>query len=150
MSVEDQVVDFYYSLFETIFTEPFRSKIPERLKRDAITRQVQDAAGAASQSLTRFLLDAALRQILRTLTKADKLGDVVASDFVRLVRDGGARLIPQDSEMRLEFAALARNLVGVFAKLEGQMHKESTSALESWAVALRRGNRMKAREVRRR
>lgn len=56
-SIEDQVVDFYYSLFETIFTEPFRSKIPERLKRDAVTRQVQDAAGAASQSLTRFLLN---------------------------------------------------------------------------------------------
>jgi hypothetical protein len=55
--VEDQVVDFYYSLFEAIFTKPFRSKIPERLKRDAVTRQIQDAAGAASQSLTRFLLN---------------------------------------------------------------------------------------------
>jgi hypothetical protein len=55
--VEDQVVDFYYSLFDRIFSAPFRSKIAERLKRDAVARQVQDAAGAASQSLTRFLLN---------------------------------------------------------------------------------------------
>jgi hypothetical protein len=60
MSVEDQIVDFYYSLFETIFTEPFRNKIPERLKRDAVKRQIEDAAGAASQSLTRFLLNEGL------------------------------------------------------------------------------------------
>ncbi|MGA2077763.1 MAG: NACHT domain-containing protein [Terriglobia bacterium] len=55
--IEDQVVDFYYSLFGKIFTEPFKAKLAERLKRDAVGRQIQDAAGAASQSLTRFLLN---------------------------------------------------------------------------------------------
>ena len=55
--IEDQVVDFYYLLFGKIFTEPFKVKIGERLKRDAVARQIQDAAGAASQSLTRFLLN---------------------------------------------------------------------------------------------
>jgi hypothetical protein len=53
-SIEDQVVDFYYALFDRIFSESFRLRIDQRLKRDAVMRQVQDSAGAASQSLTRF------------------------------------------------------------------------------------------------
>jgi hypothetical protein len=53
-TIVDQVVDFYYTFFDRIFSEPFRARIAERLKRDAVIRQVQDSAGAASQSLTRF------------------------------------------------------------------------------------------------
>ncbi|HEX5876136.1 MAG TPA: NACHT domain-containing protein, partial [Pyrinomonadaceae bacterium] len=53
-SVDEQVIDFHYQLFERIFTEPFRPKIKDRLRRDAVARQVQEAAGAASQALTRF------------------------------------------------------------------------------------------------
>lgn len=57
MAIVDKVVDFYYALFDRIFSEPFRLRIPERLKRDAVIRQIQDSAGAASQSLTRFFLN---------------------------------------------------------------------------------------------
>lgn len=53
-SVEDQVVDFYYKLFDEIFSTPVRSKITQRLKRDSVLRSVQEGAGAASQSLIRF------------------------------------------------------------------------------------------------
>lgn len=60
--IVDQVVDFYYGLFDRIFSEPFRPRIAERLKRDAVIRQVQDSAGAASQSLTRFFLNEQLNE----------------------------------------------------------------------------------------
>lgn len=53
-SVDEQVIDFYYELFDRIFTQPFRPKINDRLRKDAVARQVQEAAGAASQALTRF------------------------------------------------------------------------------------------------
>lgn len=61
-SIVDQVVDFYYALFDRIFSETFRPRIAERLKRDAVIRQVQDSAGAASQSLTRFFLNERLTE----------------------------------------------------------------------------------------
>lgn len=53
--VDDQVVDCYYALFDRLFSQPFATRIAERLRRDAVVRQVQEAAGAASQSLTLFL-----------------------------------------------------------------------------------------------
>lgn len=53
-AIGDQVVDFYYRLFEYVFAAPFRPLIAERLKRDRIVRAVQEAAGAASQAVTRF------------------------------------------------------------------------------------------------
>lgn len=52
--VDDQVVDCYYALFDRLFSQPFAARIPERLRRDAVVRQVEEAAGAASQSLTLF------------------------------------------------------------------------------------------------
>jgi len=72
-SIDEQVVDFYYELFNDIFSEPFKSRIQERLKRDAVLRQVQESAGAASQSLTRFFLNQELqgsdvREILQAFT----------------------------------------------------------------------------------
>jgi hypothetical protein len=56
-SIQDQVVDFFDTLFESIFSEPFRERIPEPLKRRAVIRDIQEAADAASQSLTRFFLN---------------------------------------------------------------------------------------------
>ena len=74
-AITDQVVDFYYKLFNRIFSEPFRSRITERLKRDAVIRQIEDAAGAASQSLTRFFLNEQLneRQVASVLRGFSKL-----------------------------------------------------------------------------
>ena len=56
VSIDDQVVDFYESLFRSIFSDPFSSKIPDRLKRNEMFRRVEESADAASQSLTRFFL----------------------------------------------------------------------------------------------
>ena len=54
--ITDQVIDFYNSLFERIFLQPFSSRIPDRRRRDAVRFQVLEASGAASQSLERFLI----------------------------------------------------------------------------------------------
>jgi hypothetical protein len=50
----DQVVDFFDDLFARIFSDAFRPQIEDVLRRKAVTRQVEEAADAASQSLTRF------------------------------------------------------------------------------------------------
>jgi len=55
--VADQVVDFYGELFDRIFGQPFEAAIPERLRRREVLRQVERTADAASQALTRFLLN---------------------------------------------------------------------------------------------
>ena len=54
-AIVDQVVDFYSELFNQVFAKPFQSHIAERLRRNAVDRQVAEAADAASQSLIRFL-----------------------------------------------------------------------------------------------
>ena len=53
--VEDQVVEFFAALFESIFSAPFRAGIAEKRKSRAVLRQVDEAADAASQSLCRFI-----------------------------------------------------------------------------------------------
>ena len=53
-SIAEQVIDFYEGLFRRIFSDAFRPKISDRLKYNAVARQVEEAADAASQSLTRF------------------------------------------------------------------------------------------------
>ena len=53
--VEDQVVELFAALFESIFSAPFRAGIVEKRKSRAVIRQVDEAADAASQSLSRFL-----------------------------------------------------------------------------------------------
>jgi len=83
-TIVDQVVNFYYTFFDRIFSEPFRPRIPERLKRDAVIRQVQDSAGAASQSLTRFFLNAQLneQQVTNVLHGFAALGDRLKLDDI--------------------------------------------------------------------
>ena len=56
-SIADQVIDFYGLLFERVFCDAFRPQIEERLKRNKVVRQVEEAADAASQSLSRFFLN---------------------------------------------------------------------------------------------
>ena len=53
-SVDDRVLDFYSGLFDSLFSEPFRASISERRRLNVVIRQVEDAADAASSSLTRF------------------------------------------------------------------------------------------------
>ena len=62
-TVDDQVIDFYYDLFDHIFSAPFRAAIPQRRKRNTVIRQVEEAADAASQSLSRFFQNEQLSEL---------------------------------------------------------------------------------------
>ena len=53
-TVDDLVLDFYDQLFTGIFSTPFKKIISDRRKSKKVIRQVEDAADAASKSLTRF------------------------------------------------------------------------------------------------
>jgi hypothetical protein len=61
-SVDDQVLDFYATLFDLIFSEPFRGRISELRRLKPVIRQVEAAADAASSSLTRFFLNQKLSE----------------------------------------------------------------------------------------
>lgn len=61
-SIDDQVIDFYEALFENIFSKSFQPLIANRLKRNAVIRQVQESADAASQSLIRFFVNQQLTE----------------------------------------------------------------------------------------
>lgn len=50
----DQVLEFYYDLFRSIFFEPICGEIDNRIRRDSVGREIDEAAAAASQSLIRF------------------------------------------------------------------------------------------------
>jgi hypothetical protein len=78
--IVEQVVDFYGSLFNQIFAEPFRAQITEPLKRKAVVRQIEESADAASQSLTRFFLNERLTepQVAAALEAFGKLSSVLA------------------------------------------------------------------------
>lgn len=53
-TVDDLILDFYERLFTNIFSDPFKKKISDRRKSKKVIRQVEEAADAASKSLTRF------------------------------------------------------------------------------------------------
>jgi hypothetical protein len=78
-SIVDQVVDFYYTLFNRVFSETFQPRIADRLKRNAVIRQVDESADAASQSLTRFFLNEQLteQQVDRVLNGFARLRDLL-------------------------------------------------------------------------
>ena len=88
ISSVDEVVDFHYGIFDRIFSTPFRPLVKERLRRDAVVRQIQDSAGAASQSLTRLFLNEQLSgpQVvevlagLRPLTERLTLEDIASAN----------------------------------------------------------------------
>jgi hypothetical protein len=83
-AIDEQVIDFYYQLFDRIFTQPFRPKIKERLRRDAVARQVEEAAGAASQALARFFHSEQLgeKQVAEILHGFTSLFDVVSLEHI--------------------------------------------------------------------
>jgi len=60
--IVDQVIDFYQELFRLVFSDPFRPQIVDRIKRNAVIRQVEQSADAASQSLSRFFLNERLSE----------------------------------------------------------------------------------------
>ncbi|GAB6042664.1 NACHT domain-containing protein [Endothiovibrio diazotrophicus] len=76
-SVEDQVVDYYQALYETLFHAPFADEIRARIQRNAVRRQVESAADAASRALTRFFTlqqidEAAVAGMLAAIAPLDR------------------------------------------------------------------------------
>ena len=78
-SIEDQVVDFFGRLFGRIFSEPFEDVIEQRLKRNAVIRQVEESADAASQSVARFFLNEklTLKQVTEILNGFAPLSELL-------------------------------------------------------------------------
>ncbi|OGG43663.1 MAG: hypothetical protein A3F84_25785 [Candidatus Handelsmanbacteria bacterium RIFCSPLOWO2_12_FULL_64_10] len=83
-AIDEQVVSFYNALFENIFSEPFRPQITQLIKRRTVERQVQEASDAASQSLTRFLVNQQLtgQQVADLLESFSCLGDRLKLDDI--------------------------------------------------------------------
>lgn len=79
LPIDEQVIEFYDVLFGHIFSQPFRIQITQRLRRNAVLRQVAEAADAASQSLTRFFLNSQLseQQVADILDSFSTLGDLL-------------------------------------------------------------------------
>ncbi|MDC3952782.1 NACHT domain-containing protein [Polyangium jinanense] len=62
-AIVDLVVDFYQELFRSLFSSPFAEDLRrERLKRDAMRRQVEEVANAASQSVVRLFMTEELNE----------------------------------------------------------------------------------------
>jgi hypothetical protein len=78
-SIAEQVIVFYATLFDRIFSEPFQSRIEQLLKRRDVLRQVGASADAASQSLTRFFRNEQLTemQVAKILEGFVPLGDLL-------------------------------------------------------------------------
>ncbi|UCC31431.1 MAG: hypothetical protein JSU86_03975 [Phycisphaerales bacterium] len=78
-SIEDQVVDYFGRLFGRIFSEPFEGVIEQRLKRNAVIRQVEESADAASQLVARFFLNEklTLEQVTEILSGFGRLGELL-------------------------------------------------------------------------
>lgn len=83
-STLDQVVDFYELLFKRIFLASFGPRILDRLKRDEVKRRVEEVAGAASRSLTRFLGSQQLTdvQVAGILESFDPVGDTISHEDI--------------------------------------------------------------------
>jgi hypothetical protein len=79
LPIDEQVIEFYNALFDRIFSQPFQPQIARRLRRNAVLRQVEEAADAASQSLTRFFLNSQLseQQVAAILGSFSTLSDLL-------------------------------------------------------------------------
>jgi NACHT domain len=77
-SVDDRVLDFYSGLFDCLFSKLFRAIIPEQRRQKIVIRQVEEAADAASSSLSRFfqsqkLSEATVESILLGFAEIENL-----------------------------------------------------------------------------
>lgn len=95
MSIVDQVVDFHDDIFDRIFSTPFRAQVKDRLRRDAVVRQVQDAAGAASQSMTRLFANEQLagRQVAAILAALRPLVEPLTLDEIASANETPERIV---------------------------------------------------------
>ena len=72
----DQVLDYYYDLFDGVFANRFGPEIPDRIKRDQMTDRVKTAGRAASESLIRYLQ----RRRVSNAMVAEILGGFASTD----------------------------------------------------------------------
>ncbi len=98
LPIEDQVVGFFDAFFGSVFSAPFQARITQPLKRRALVRQVEEAADAASQSLTRFfvnqqLAEAEVEEILGGFSRLGELLD--------LERVGNPNVTPEEVAAQL-------------------------------------------------
>ncbi len=95
LSIADQVIDYYQSLFDKIFSETFRPLIAERLKRNAVERQIQESADAASQSLIRFFTNERLseQQAAEILSSLEALPRLIKLDDIANPRVTPERIV---------------------------------------------------------
>lgn len=82
--IAEQVIGFFTAHFERIFSDPFRLAIPEILRRKAVLRQVDESADAASQSLTRLLINEQLNNSEATYLLQGLEPAVAALDLERI------------------------------------------------------------------
>ena len=104
--VEDQVVELFAALFESIFSAPFRAGIAEKRKSRAVIRQVDEAADAASQSLSRFLKNEKLpaSRLALVLEALRPLGDLLSLEDLSSTYTNPEDLAIRPSE-KLDFQA---------------------------------------------
>lgn len=90
--IENRIIDLFAALFEQLFTSPFTAKIESRLRRNQVTRTIEEAADAASQSITRLLLNErlALPQVDALVASYADLGDHLELDTI-----GNANVAPE-------------------------------------------------------
>ncbi|MCH8881343.1 MAG: hypothetical protein IID34_15865, partial [Planctomycetes bacterium] len=84
VTIDDQVVEFNYALFGRLFSEPVKAEVHALRKRNAVLRQVDESAEAASQSLTRFFLNQQLteQETADVLGGLARLGDLLDVDEI--------------------------------------------------------------------
>jgi len=108
-AIVEQVVDFYGCLFDHVFSKRFADGIPDRLRRNAVMRQVEESADAASQSLTRFFLNQRLseKHVSAVLGGLANLGDQLPLDDIanpnvtpEKVADGLLTVLPCPEALR--------------------------------------------------
>lgn len=129
-ALADQVVNFFDDLFARIFSDTFQPRVEDVLRRKAVTRQVEEAADAASQSLLRFFRNQQLTEqqaadILEgfaPLTSLLKLADISNPNVTpeAIVEDLLARSLPipaavqqakQDSVFRVALHSIVQVLM---------------------------------------
>ena len=84
LPIDEQVIEFYNALFDRIFSQPFQLQITQRIRRNAVLRQVEEASDAASQSLTRFFRNSQLseQQVADILDSFSTLGNLLKLEDV--------------------------------------------------------------------
>lgn len=82
--IVDQVVAFFAELFESLFSNPFRALLSDPLRRRAVTRQIEEASDAASQSIVRLFRNQQLSEALTASLLAGfaRLGELADLDQI--------------------------------------------------------------------